>query len=242
MPVTPQHSLLSRLLDYVVEQGKEIDLRAYTLSGATEFRRFPRDLAALPGVELDRKIEGDHIWLQVQRLEAKPAPKVSDESLRTFIAIVDDPAGPPPAANETALKHRAATALRTHGEKQAQQQAAELRAQVDAAVAQYSPLWSAWAEGEKPRRRTISLYGDLFMLKGRLEAEESALPSELVWGVGVAAWRFAGTLTDNGSGNTVSVDYQYPMLTQVVEIDLDPQTHTISVRPRAVPPRLELSV
>lgn len=107
------------------------------------------------------------------------------------------------------------------------------------ALADYVPLWKAWAEGEKPRRRTISLYGDLFMLKSRIEAEETSTPSELVWGMGVAAWKFAGTLTDNGNGKDVSVDYQYPLLTQVVEVDLDPQTHSISVRPRAVAPRLE---
>ena len=78
MPVTEQHGLLGRLLDYVVEQSKEIDPRAYTLSGASDFRRFPKDLAAMPGVDMDLKVEGDHIWLRVQRLDAKPAPKVSE--------------------------------------------------------------------------------------------------------------------------------------------------------------------
>ncbi len=50
MQATPQHGLLTRLLDYVVEQGKEIDPRAYVLTGASDFRRFPKDLAGLPGV------------------------------------------------------------------------------------------------------------------------------------------------------------------------------------------------
>jgi hypothetical protein len=59
--VTPQHGLLGRLLDYVIEQSKEIDLRAYTLSGGSEFRRFPKDFAGLPGVDLDLKVEGDHV-------------------------------------------------------------------------------------------------------------------------------------------------------------------------------------
>ena len=102
------------------------------------------------------------------------------------------------------------------------------------------PLWQSWAEGEKPRRRSIALYGDLFTLKGRLEAEETVRPSDLVWGIGVSAWKFTGQLTENGSGNSVVVDFQYPLLTQVVEIELDRQTHTLSVRPRAVAPRLEL--
>jgi hypothetical protein len=63
MPNTPQHGLLARLLDYVVEQSKEIDPRAFGLTGAPDFRCSTKDLAGLPGVELDRKVEGDHIAL-----------------------------------------------------------------------------------------------------------------------------------------------------------------------------------
>lgn len=234
MPTTPQHGLLTRLLDYVVEQGKEIDPRAYVLTGDSDFRLFPKDLAGLPGVELDRKVEGDHIWLQVARLESASPPAPDDQS-RPYITFSDDPNGPQPAINDTALKHRLVTDRRSMSEEAA----ASWRERVVRALAEYTPLWQAWAEGENPRRRTIALYGDLFMLKGRLEAEETSTPSELVWGMGVSSWKFSGTLTDNGNGKAVSIDYQYPLLTQVVEIDLDAQTHTISVRPRAVAPRLE---
>lgn len=55
MPITAQHGLLARLLDYVVEQSKEIDPRVYVLTGASDFRRFPKDLAGLPGVESPSK-------------------------------------------------------------------------------------------------------------------------------------------------------------------------------------------
>ena len=71
MPLTPQHGLLSRLLDYVVEQSKEIDPRAFNLATVVDFKRYPTDLAGLPGVDFDNKVEGDHIWLQVLRLDAK---------------------------------------------------------------------------------------------------------------------------------------------------------------------------
>ncbi len=238
MPTTPQHGLLTRLLDYVVEQGKEIDPRAYVLTGASDFRRFPKDLAGLPGVEIDRKVEGDHIWLQVARLASSSPPAPEDQS-RPYITLSDDPNGPPPAINDTALKHRLVTDRHSMSEAAAATGDQRRRERIARALAEYTPLWQAWAEGETPRRRTIALYGDLFMLKGRLEAEESSTPSELVWGMGVSAWKFSGTLTENGSGDSASIDYQYPLLTQVVEIDLDVQTHTISVRPRAAAPRLE---
>ena len=236
--MTQQRGLLTRLLDYIVEQGKEIDPRAYVLTGTSDFRRFPKDLAGLPGVDLDRKVEGDHIWLQVARL-ASTSPPVPDEEARPYITRSDDPNGPAPALNEQALQHLFAADRRSMSEEAAATCDQHRREHVARALADYTPLWQAWAEGEKPRRRTITLYGDLFMLKGRLEAEETSNPSELVWGMGVAAWKFTGMRTVDGNGEDVNVDYQYPLLTQVVEIDLDPQTHTIAVRPRAVAPRLE---
>src|SRR5690606_38653322 len=113
------------------------------------------------------------------------------------------------------------------------------REHVARSLEDYTALWQAWAEGEKPRRRAIDLYSDLFMLKGRLEADESSTPSEHVWVMGGSAWKLPGTLGDGADEEVASVDYQYPLLTQVVEIELDARTHTICVRPRAVAPRLE---
>jgi hypothetical protein len=238
MPTTPQHGLLSALLDYILEQGKAIDPRAYVLGATHDFKRFPKDLAGLPGVQLDRKEQGDHVWLHVSRLEATSAPAVQ-EPARSFIVVSSNPAGPPPAISEAALEHVHVTSLQTMSPEAAAVADAARRDVAAKALTEFSPLWQAWAEGEKPRRETIALYGDLFMLKGRLEAEETSTPSELVWGMGVAAWKFAGTLTEDGAGQSVKVDYQYPLLTQAVEIDLDPTTHVISVRPRATAPRLE---
>jgi very-short-patch-repair endonuclease len=238
MQTTPQHGLLTRLLDYVVEQGKEIDPRAYVLTGVSDFRRFPKDLSGLPGVELDRKVEGDHIWLQVTRLESTSPPK-PDEQSRPYITLSDDPNGPPPSVNDTALRHHLLTDRRSMSDEAAATGDQQRRERIAQALAEYTPMWQAWAAGEKPCRRTIALYGDLFMLKGRLEAEESSTPSELVWGMGVSAWKFSGTLTESDNQNSVTIDYQYPLITQVVEIDLDTQTHAISLRPRATAPRLE---
>jgi very-short-patch-repair endonuclease len=239
MTVTAQHGLLARLLDYVVEQSKTIDPRAFSLTGNTsDFRCFPGDLFAMPGVNFDLKVQGDHIWLQVHRLEAKSAPKIADEALRSFIAVSNDPHGQLPTLNETAMQHERVVESGSVGEERATALDEDRRKKVAEILMQYIPLWQAWAEGEKPRRKSIALYGDLFALKGRLETEETARPSELVWGIGVSAWQFVGQLTDNGGGS-IKVDFQYPLITQAVEIDLDRQSHTLSVRPRAVPPHLE---
>jgi len=236
MSTTPQHGLLIRLLDYIVEQSKEVDPKSYVLLSASDFKLFPKDLTGLPCVYLDRKVEGDHIWLQVARL-APSSPPALEEEARPYITCTDDPNGPPPALHEQALRDQLDADRRSMSEDAAATRDQQRRESIARALRAYIPLWQAWAEGEKPRRRTIALYRDLFTLKGRLEAEEASKPLELVWGMGVAAWKFTGT--ESGNEKRVSVEYQYPLLTQAVEIDLDTQTQTIAVRPRAVTPRVE---
>lgn len=229
------HSLLTKLLDYVLEQDKDIDPRGFKLSGYKGFARAKSDLQGLPGVDFDLKIEGDHTWLRVQRLEAHPPPALPDEKFKGLVTIDADPTGQPPRIDEKALKHRLATA--SSGKSPEEQRAAEsrVRTALGRVIADYAPLWSAWAEGEKPRLKTISLYGDLFSIKYQLESEETAKPLELVWGIGVAAWKLS---YEERTGSSV-VNFQYPLLTQAVELSLDETTLAIEVRPRAIDPRFE---
>ena len=88
--------------------------------------------------------------------------------------------------------------------------------------------WKPWAEEEKRRRKTIRLYAELFTLKQQLEGGIVEAQIELVWGIGLGIW--------NSNGTSVS----YPLLTQLVEVSLNPVTAAIEVRPRMVAPRLEV--
>ena len=229
------HQLLSKLLDYVLEQAKDIDPRGFNLSGHKGFKKTKPDLQGLPGVDFDIKIEGDHTWLRVARLQAFPPPALSDEKLKGLITVDTEPTGQPPRIDETTFKHRLAAS--SAGRTPDQLSAAESRARttLQRALAEYTPLWAAWAEGEKPRRRTIGLYGDLFAIKHQLDSEETAKPHELVWGVGVTAWKLG---YEERAGKSV-VEFQYPLLTQAVEVSLDERTLAIELRPRSVEPRFE---
>ena len=60
--------LLVCLLDYIKEQAKGIDPRGYRLPHTKGFIRQRRDVAGLPGVEFDIRVDGDHVWLRVPRL------------------------------------------------------------------------------------------------------------------------------------------------------------------------------
>jgi len=228
-------NLLVQLLNYVVEQAREIDPQVFKLAGHKGFIRQKPALAGLPGVDFDQKVEGDHVWLRVDRLERASAPALEPESARSFITVSQAPDGACPSINETALAHQLTISTAARTVAQQREDAQSLRALVSQALEQYTPLWNAWAVGERPRRICIDLYGDLFALKHQLEAEETAKPHELVWGIGICAWQLSHTARDASR----IVDFQYPLLTQAMEIAIEDKTMAILVRPRAVDPRFE---
>ena len=196
--MTVAANLLCKLLNYVIEQSKVVDPHGFKLTGHKGFLKNREALSGLPGVDFDIKVQGDHVWLRVQRLQALAPPALAD-SLHALVRVSVDPGGSVPSVNEPALAHRIAASAASKPPEQLQQEAAVLRGTVDKALAQYAPLWIAWAAGEKPRRQTIDLYSDLFSLKHQLESEETAKPQELVWGMGVAAWKLkdeAGAVVD----------------------------------------------
>lgn len=227
---TPRQ-LLHGLLEYIQESVKEVNPKGFRLSTSTGFLRRRGDIAGLPGVEFDVKVEGDHIWLRVARLEAINPPPIPEDK-KGLVLASSNPSSQPPILHETGILHR----LSKLGEGKSQAQQAEIDAQLRASLNEflksYAAQWQSWAEGEKPRRRTIALYGDLFALKHQLEAEETAKPQELVWGVGIASWQIPF--------GTDGVPFEYPLLTQALEISLDEKTMAIEVRPRATDTRIEM--
>ena len=218
---------MSGLLDYLVEQAKDIDPAAFTLSKAGEFKKTYADLEALPWVDFNVEADGEPTWLRVHRLEATRAPSLSEPELAPFLAISDDPAARPPALKEAALASARDEDVRLVGEEEAAQRDEQRRARVGRLLEVATQHWNDWAMRERPRRQVMALYADLFALKTRLESEEAVRPAELVWGMGVSSWRIAG------------VDFHYPLLTQAVELEIDNASHAIAVRPRQAAPRLE---
>src|ERR1700722_20640893 len=229
--MTDPRRLLQRLLDYIEEQAKEIDPRQFCLGNAKGFIRRSQEIAGLPGVEYDIKVEGDHIWLRVQRFTPTQPPEVPAQ-FRAFICLSDDPEAEPPLLDDAAFR----LWLKKVADGKSPERRVELdkqgRATIAKALLDYATLGTEWAAEERPRRLTIGLYGDLFALRHQLAAEETARPQELIWGIGVAPrkLRFEGS----------ELDYEYPILTQTAEIALDEMTMSLEVRPRATDTRIEL--
>lgn len=227
---TPRQ-LLHGLLEYIREQAKDIDPKGFRLSSTKGFLRRREDIAGLPGVDFDIKVEGDHTWLRIARLEATTPPALPEDK-RGLVSASTDPFAPPPNLNEVVLKFGIGKLHEGETPEVQDAAAAQMKAALDAFLVTYNSQWQTWAEGEKPRRKTIALYGDFFALKHQLEAEETAKPQELVWGVGVAAWCIpAGADT---------ITFEYPLLTQALEISLDERTMTLEVRPRSTDTRVEM--
>lgn len=225
------HDLLHSLLDYIAEQAKDIDPRGFILSATKDYLLPRESVTGLPGVEFDLKVEGDHIWMRVQRLMATKPPSLPDRA-RGLFRVSDDPDGPSPSLDEEALRHRInkATENKAADEKAALEH--RIRSYLVSALEVYQGQWASWAEGERPRRKTINLYGDLFALKHQLESEETAKPQEFVWGIGIATWKL--------SFEGASFPFEYPLLTQAIEISLDEKTMVLEIRPRETDTRTEL--
>jgi very-short-patch-repair endonuclease len=227
-------SLLTKLLDYVIEQSKDIDPRGFKLSSADGFLRTGDDLRNLPGVDLDIKVEGDHIWLRVERLEAHNPPAVAPE-WKELLFVESNPTGKPPRINEAALERHVAALLEGSPELDAEQVTDREKGAAQEELARYSRQWQTWADGEKPRWQAIRLYGELFSLKQQLALEDTGKPQEFVCGIGVASWK----MSFEERTKKVDFDYQYPLFTQSLELAIDDRTLAIEVRPRAVGPRIE---
>jgi len=227
--------LLICLLDYIKEQAKQIDPAAYRLANAKSFQRQRGDVAGLPGVEFDIKVTGDHVWLRVPRLVAEPPP-APQPAQKTLLRFSSDPNGPAPSIDDAALVRQISQRIQSARLRNEAVDPAQVEAQAKGAAAEalsaYSASWTRWATGEKPRRRTIALYGDLFTLMHQMEAEQTSKPQELVWGIGISAWQL--------KAEKETITFEYPLLTQAMELSIDDRSMAIEIRPRATDTRVEL--
>src|SRR5579859_4091128 len=110
-------ALLVCLLDYIKEQAKEINPRAYRVTSAKGFIRQRSDIAGLPGVEFDVRVEGDHVWLRVPRLMAEQPPDLPN-NYAALLRVSPDPNGPLPLLDEAAFTrqlNKSIQALKANG-------------------------------------------------------------------------------------------------------------------------------
>lgn len=247
--MTIEQSRLVAVIEYAQHAAR---MKSAPVSSVTAHRLFAlweKDAQGRPGVLLnpDASAEDDERWLVIQRLQQSGPPAVRDAVLRPWLEITQGPDKAP--ALKQVVPGRDLIEAGTHRElgrdsgltdEQRKRPEIDLAATINlveydsadrvrsAFFAYESKLWTPWAEREKAVRETISLYSRLFTLKQQFQDGIVEQALELVWGIGVGVW--------DCSGSTVS----YPLVARLVDLTLDEETGAIEIRPRDLPPRLEL--
>lgn len=217
--LAPQARLVA-LLDYMT-QVERLNRKPAFVVPVEHFCVFEEELQSVPGVEFNLTAEGDEVWLRVPRLRELPPP-LPEPLLAPWLDLPQTPDKLPKlvATPIIAAGSPAAAAAERPG-------ADVLEAALHAYV---RGPFAAWAREERARRRTIAIYGRLFILQQTMEADGADAPLELVWGLGVAQWKHPG-------GRIC-----HPLITQLVEVTLDPQSLALEVRPRDRLPVLDTDV
>jgi very-short-patch-repair endonuclease len=247
-----QNERLLALLEYTKQTVLLKKSPTTNIAQCKDFSHTEDRVFQLPGIALNvMDSEVDEVWLRVERLHETCPPDPTGDQIAAWVELSRDPAKEPtlkssvleqtlidlgvrptPLALPDALAPVPAKALpmvllADYEGELARTNAPSLDDQLKTYVA---TLWRPWAAKEKKIRKSISFYSELFMLSQKLQGNLVDTALELVWGVGMAAWKLDKC--------TIS----YPLLTQSVELSLNDKTMALEIRPSNFQPRLELDI
>lgn len=237
-----QAERLSALIEFCHQSARLRGKPTAAVSSHSNFSLYEHELAGSPGIRLNHSgLDGnDEIWISVDRLHETKPPEVNSEWLGPWLIQTKGP-NEAPSLRES-IDGRALLAAGTHAEEAAeglpQADPDEVitfndypeRNRVSALLEEYVKVkWTPWAAEEKKRLKTIRLYAQLFTLKQQLEGGIVEAQLELVWGIGIGVWK------------PPSATVSYPLITQLVELSLNPITAALEIRPRDVNPQVELN-
>lgn len=241
-----KHRLLS-LIEFAQQAARINSKSVARIEQHGQFRLYEHELLGLPGVKVNlTSAEGENeVWLSVARLHATKPPEMDSAILQPWVELINSPATEPKLremilgedliAAGTHRSSRKTDFPKSDIDKPAidplkQIPFAECEDSQEIAAAfeayQYGP-WRLWADSEALRRKTIRLYGQLFTLQQQLQEGAIESPIEIAWGVGIGIWA------------TQLASVSYPILSRLCELDLNPLTAAIEVRPRDLDPQLE---
>ena len=207
------------LLNYI-EQVEKLKTKPAFSVPSEFFVAYQHELKGLPELQFNLQVEGDDVWLRLPRLQEIAAPE-PDEILRPWVTLPKSPEKTPEFKGEIII---------FEGKREVARECIEDRPEVRELFDWYVEYqWEPWAAAERPRRKTIARYNQLFSLQQAISSEGAETPLELAWGIGYASWKKEGFATP----------IKYPLLVQPCEVTLNEKTFDLEVRPRDVEPRLE---
>lgn len=207
------------LLNYI-EQVEKLKIKPAFSVPSEFFVAHQHELKGLPELQFNLQLGSDDVWLRLPRLQEIAAPE-PDEILKPWVTL--------PKSPEKACELKSEIII-VDGKREVARERAEDRPDIRELFDWYVEYqWEPWAAAERPRRKTIARYNQLFSLQQAISSEGAETPLELAWGIGYASWKKEGFPTP----------VKYPLLVQSCEVILNQKTFDLEVRPRDVEPRLE---
>lgn len=212
---------LLNVLQYIEEVEKIGSRIIFRVADHNRPAYFEHQLQNLPGIHFGDSAK-DTFWLEIKRLSPIDPPLPEDENLRILSTVPSDPSKDP-LLDEDKL----ASMIEDNNVEHIDQISADrIRSEWDKYL---NGPYLKWVKSEAPRRNTIQIYATLFGLNRTIEIDSASDPIELVWGIGLSAWRVQGKFIE------------YPILLQGVELTIDNRSRSIFVSPRETEPIIELS-
>jgi very-short-patch-repair endonuclease len=209
------------LLTYIEQVEKLKAKPAFEIPRDASFVAYQHELVTLPDVAFNLQVDGDDVWLRFPRLQEIAPPEV-DEVLKPWVTLPKSPDKTPELKAEL---------ITCAGKEVASRAVIADHPELQEAFDWYVEFqWAPWASAERPRRRAIARYTQLFTLHHSIASEGAETPLELAWGIGFAVWKKDGFATP----------LKYPLIVQACEVTLNQKTFDLEVRPRSTEPRLEV--
>ena len=238
MSVATPTDLLARLLDYVQHLVRLPEQAQLSVKDYGKFFYPESKLREHSGIEFEGSDDHGTRWLRIERLQREDPPTISDdlrpwvkthrnvfrepELLETCTVTVPVKDARAWVKDDTIAKEDILSTKKSkEGESAEVQLSLKKFPKIRRAFRYYvNGPFRKWAEAERPRRETIKIYDDFFKLHQTVQGGALGSPLELVWGIGMASWKTpVGTI-------------KHPLIENLMEIDVDPASHAIVVRPR----------
>jgi len=151
-----QSERLLSLLNFAKESILLRTKPAASLSQSGLFVLLEDEIVGLPGVHLNVDDDDDEVWLKIERLSEIAAPLLDSELLRTWIRVESSPTTEPHLLRQVELEGQEEP---EEGLRALRLDEYELEDEIREGFEAYlNGPWRDWAEQEKRRRQTISLY------------------------------------------------------------------------------------
>ncbi|MGJ4933458.1 AAA family ATPase [Bradyrhizobium sp. HKCCYLRH3083] len=234
--VEPLQDVLGSLTEIIRAEGSPAERQPdHPFADDHGFALDQEELAGLPGVVINTFDVDGPVWLAVEALAATEPPAI-DYDLKTWVEPSSDPDRRPSPHESIVVtvdeieKNRLTFAR--HARPEDFSPAPELgawtgrlrleqRPDLVQRIERYiSGPWTAWADTERMRRRTMSIHQRLRDMAATAGADQVM---EVMWGVALSSWRQGGR------------EFELPLFERAVEIEIIARPDAeVRVRPRFV--------